>query len=77
MFGNVEFVGELFRRRILPKTILVNIFELLLGLKENDSKTDDLTVEAAIKLMNKVGYLFDQANENKNKENQNFTNIMD
>ena len=77
MFGNVEFVGELFRRRILPKTILVNIFELLLGLKENDSKPDDLTVEAAIKLMNKVGYLFDQANENKNKENQNFTNIMD
>jgi len=36
-----------------------------LGIQENDSKPDDLTVEAAIKLMNKVGYIFDQAGDKK------------
>jgi len=60
LFGNVEFVGELYRRKILPHTILVNIFESLLGMNDTNPHPDDLTVEAAIKLMNKVGQKFEE-----------------
>ena len=72
VFGNVEFVGELYRRKILPHQILVNIFESLLGMNETNSKLDDLIVEAAIYLMNKVGPKFEEAsltNTAKKKSN--------
>jgi hypothetical protein len=26
LFGNLEFIGELYRRKILPESILVNVF---------------------------------------------------
>lgn len=56
LFGNMEFVGELYRRKILPIHILQIIFDALLGLSDtNQMGIDDLVVEAAINLMNKVG----------------------
>lgn len=55
LFGNVEFVGELYRRKILPQGILNSIFESLLGCSDMNNTVDDLIVEAAINLMNKVG----------------------
>lgn len=53
----MEFVGELFRRRMVSSTTLVEIFLQLLG-KQID--IDDLLCEAAINLMNKVGPKFEE-----------------
>jgi len=55
LFGNLDFVGELYRRKILPETILISVFESLLGVSEMNNKIDDLVIEGAITLMNKVG----------------------
>lgn len=35
LFGNLSFIGELYRRKILSQKILDNVFESLLGMEEN------------------------------------------
>lgn len=67
IFGNMEFIGELFRRKILPMTTLNMIFASLLGITDETNKLgiDDLTVEAAINLMNKVGPRFEEEFQKK------------
>ena len=60
LFGNIEFVGELYRRKILPQSSLIMIFEQLLCIA-NDNQLDDMIVEAAINLMNKVGQKFEES----------------
>lgn len=85
LFGNIEFVGELYRRKILPEATLVTVFESLLGMNETNDKANDLTVEGAVNLMNKVGQTFEQnvknAGEKKNKDKkdkaENFKKIFD
>lgn len=59
MFGNIEFAGELFRRKILPKEPLFSIFEALLRCEDSELE-NDLSVEAAINLINKVGLILEQ-----------------
>ncbi len=58
-FGNIEFAGELYRRKLLPEATLLTIFESLLGIGEIDYSIDNFVIEGAIKLMNKVGECFD------------------
>jgi hypothetical protein len=66
LFGNIEFVGELFRRKILPLQSLMMIFASLLGETDtNPNGIDDLIVEAAINLMNKVGPKFEDESKKK------------
>ena len=67
LFGNNEFVGELFRRKILPESTLCHVFEALLGLSELNSEVDDLIVEGAINLMDKVGQCFEENSKRKGK----------
>jgi hypothetical protein len=47
-------VGELYRRKLLPHTTMISVFESLLGISDVE-KIDDLVIEGAINLMNKVG----------------------
>jgi hypothetical protein len=57
LFGNIEFVGELFKLNIVTDTVLNQVFISLLGIGvQDDSNINDNTIEAAIKLMNKVGH---------------------
>lgn len=80
----MEFVGELFRRKILPFNILNMIFMSLLGinLEVNKNGIDDLTIEAAVNLMNKVGPSFEEEVKKKKQEDgskqifDEFTKIM-
>ena len=58
LFGNIEFVGELYRRKILPESTLISVFESLLGISETNEVADDLVIEGAVNLMNKVGLNF-------------------
>jgi len=69
LFGNIEFVGELYIRKILLEKTLVSVFEQLLGLDDGDvfdNNANDQTIEGALNLMNKCGYAYEQ---NVNKEN--------
>lgn len=60
LFGNIEFIGELYRRKILPEATLVLVFESLLGISDMNDQADDLVIEGAVNLMNKVGLNFEQ-----------------
>lgn len=68
LYGNLDFVGELYRRRILPEAILNSVFEALLGISTMNDNVDDLVAEGAINLMNKVGYTY-EANANLQRKN--------
>lgn len=61
LFGNIEFVGELYIRKILLDKTLVSVFEQLLGLDEGifESKATDQTIEGAINLMLKCGFSYE------------------
>lgn len=70
LYGNLDFVGELYRRKILPETILNTVFESLLGMGDMNDTISDLVVEGAINLMNKVGKTYENniANTKSKKE---------
>ena len=67
LFGNNAFVGELYRRKLLPEQTLSHVFESLLGLSELNSEVDDLVVEGAVNLMDKVGQSFEENSKRKQK----------
>lgn len=72
LFGNVDFVGELYRRKLLPHATIISIFESLLGISDVE-KIDDFVIEGGINLMNKVGQNFEEQTKNtgkKQEENQ-------
>ena len=54
----MDFVGELYKESLVSEVILYSIFENLLGL-ESFSVTD-ITVDAALKLINKLGAKMEQ-----------------
>ena len=60
LFGNIEFVGELFKQSIVTDQIMNKVLSSLVGLEtEQHSKVNDNTVEAAIKLITKLGPVFE------------------
>lgn len=69
LYGNLDFVGELYRRKILPEAILNTVFESLLCISQLNDTVDDLNTEGAINLMNKVGQAY-EANIKATKKNQ-------
>ena len=61
--GNIQFVGELFRRKLLQESIIISVFDMLLGVETQDahlSLINDNTVEGAVVLMEKIGYMIDE-----------------
>jgi len=63
LFGNIEFVGELFRRNILSENTLNGIFGQL------TDEVCDFTIEGAIVLMNKIGFNFEESCKKKAEKN--------
>ena len=82
LFGNIDFVGELYRRKLLPHATLISIFNSLLGMGgiSELEKVDDLIIEGAINLMNKVGQNFEEQTKNVGKKQQenidNFNKVI-
>lgn len=79
LFGNNLFVGELYRRKLMPQQTLMYIFESLLGMQGFDAKDiDDLVVEGAICLMEKIGLSIEDKVKKSNKDEQKtqLSNIM-
>eukprot|EP00347_Sterkiella_histriomuscorum_P005403 403356747 len=62
LFGNVKFVGELNRRNLLQESIIISVFNQLLGAQDQNQReyVNDDTVEGATVLMNKIGYIIDE-----------------
>jgi hypothetical protein len=61
--GNIQFVGELFRRKLLQESIIISVFDMLLGVETQEdhlSQINDNTVEGAVVLMEKIGYMIDE-----------------
>ena len=61
--GNIQFVGELFRRKLLQESIIISVFDMLLGVEAQEdhlSLINDNTVEGAVVLMEKIGYMIDE-----------------
>lgn len=58
LLGNIDFVGELYKEQLLSDSIINSIFECLLGYGESGENYQDFndnTIEAALKLINKIG----------------------
>jgi hypothetical protein len=56
LFGNIEFVGELFKQMIVTDQVMSQVFSSLLGIgQESDQNVNDNTIEAAIRLISKLG----------------------
>lgn len=60
LYGNLDFVGELYRRKMLPESVLVSVFNSLLGISDINSDINDLNIEGATRLMNKVGSFYEE-----------------
>lgn len=74
LFGNNEFVGELYRRRLLPERTLFFVFESLLGFSELNDEVDDLVIEGAITLMDKIGSVLDD-NVRKSQKDEKIASL--
>ena len=64
MFKNIDFCGELNKNRIVSDSTLWSIFDGLIGLSTQEEKNIDVndnTVEAALKLINRIGYLINNS----------------
>jgi hypothetical protein len=65
LFGNIGFVGELFRRGLIQESIILSIFDMLIAV-ETKAQLDflnDMTVEGAVILVEKIGINLDQKKE--------------
>jgi hypothetical protein len=74
-------VGELYRRKILPEATLVSVFESLLGISDTNDTADDLVIEGAVNLMNKVGQTFEHnlkvaGDRKKDDKKKSFNKIL-
>ena len=81
LFGNIEFVGELYRRKILPQSTLISVFESLLGMSAVNELLDDFIMEGAVNLMNKIGDNFESniktGKKNNEESKKSFDKIID
>lgn len=62
LFGNIKFVGELFRRKLVLESIILQVFDMLLGIFTKGDRLafiNDNTVEGAVVLMEKIGHMID------------------
>jgi hypothetical protein len=58
LLGNIMFIGELFYRYLLQNSIIISVFDMLLGVETQEdhlSRINDYTVEGAVALMEKIG----------------------
>ena len=54
LFGNLKFIAELFKKKLVVKTVPLYVLRLLLGM-EADTKCNDFTIEGACTFICKVG----------------------
>jgi hypothetical protein len=56
LFGNIDFMGELYKELIISPVILTSVFEYLLGIDQlTTGAVTNIMIEAALILINKLG----------------------
>lgn len=58
LFGNIYFIGELYKEYLLPEKIIMLVQMSLLG--EDGSQMSHNTLEAGLMFINKIGMVFDE-----------------
>jgi formyltetrahydrofolate synthetase len=59
---DINFVGELNRRQLLTDSIVLSVFEMLLGFNQTEEhmqNVNDYTIEGAVVLMSRIGHILD------------------
>ncbi|TNV85454.1 hypothetical protein FGO68_gene13109 [Halteria grandinella] len=61
LYGNIAFVGELNRRGLIQESIILSVFDMLLAIETNGQLdfVNDMTVEGAVILIEKIGITLD------------------
>jgi len=62
----MDFVGELYKESLVSETILYSIFDSLLD--SNSVSVTDITIDAALQLINKLGSKMEQDTKSKKNE---------
>lgn len=62
LFGNIKFVGELYRRKLIIELIILQVLDMLLAIvtKEKLPFVNDNTVEGGVVLMENIGHIIDE-----------------
>ena len=74
LFGNLDFVGELYRRTLLPNNVIFQVFESLLGIANHD--IEDLLIEGGVNIMNKAGDQFEVNTRDSQKFRERYEIVM-
>lgn len=69
LYGNLDFIGELYRRKMLSDAVLISVISSLLGTTDLNMEINDQNIEGATKLMNKVGESFQERMYKKKAKN--------
>jgi hypothetical protein len=78
LFGNIDFVGELYKEAIISDTILCSIFENLLGFDVTSTTgVTDITIDAALKLISKLGKRMEEQAKKKKESFEMNVKIFD
>ena len=68
LLGNIDFVGELYKKDLISNVILDSIFESLLGINSHSKQVNDMTIDAALNLINKLGAKIEDREHQSKKE---------
>ncbi|KAF5761256.1 putative MIF4G-like, type 3, initiation factor eIF-4 gamma, MA3, MIF4G-like domain superfamily [Helianthus annuus] len=59
MLGNIRFIGELYKKRMLTERIMHECIKKLLGFNQKNPNPDEEDIEALCKLMSTIGEMID------------------
>lgn len=76
LFGNIQFLGDLYKQRLVTDSVISQVFQQLLGVGTlDDSTVNDNTIEAALRLINKIGKVLDDKKSEKADDKKKGNNI--
>jgi hypothetical protein len=60
LFGNLNFIAELYKKKLIGTNIPILVFKLLLGLGDGNKNKNDFTIEGACTMLARVGSKLDK-----------------
>jgi hypothetical protein len=60
LFGNIDFIGELYKENLLPEKVVMMVQMSLLGADVKPDKMTEESLEAGLNFITKIGSIFDE-----------------
>lgn len=60
LFGNIDFIGELYKENLLPEKVILMVQMSLLGADVKPDKMTEESLEAGLNFIIKIGSIFDE-----------------